>query len=153
MPRISSDAVIALGLLALCGVFFAELQATRSSGAFVTTTTFPKVLVGILAGLSALLLLGALRRTATAEAPSDPVDRSGTLRVFGLVGWIAVYVAALPWAGYFIATAAFMVGASLMFGNRRWGVIASWAVLLPALLLFFFEKVMIVLLPASRLLG
>lgn len=145
--------LIALGLLALCGVFFAELQNSRASGAFVTTTTFPKVLVGLLAGLSALLLLGAIRRPAAVPGFHGGPGTAGLLRVAGMVGWIAVYVAALPWAGYFAATAVFIVGASLLFGNRRWGVIASWAVLLPAVLIVFFEKVMIVLLPASRLLG
>ena len=152
MPRLSADAWIALGLLASCGIFLGELMRSESSGAFVKTTTLPITLVIVLMGLAMLLLIGALRK-GVVETATGSNNRAGLHRVGGMVVWIALYVAALPWAGYLTATAVFLVGASLFYGNRRWGVILAWAILLPVALLLFFEKFMIVLLPASRLMG
>ena len=68
-----------------------------------------------------------------------------------MVAWLVVYIAALPWLGYLVASGAFLIGAGLLYGNRRWWVLIGSAVVLPGLLLLFFEKVMIVLLPAARL--
>lgn len=152
MARLSADGWIALVLLAFSGLVLSDLVGTEASGAFVKTTTLPIALVVVLMGLSALLLAGALLRGAPAGTAGRK-RQAGLWRVPAMVVWIALYVALLPWAGYLAASAAFLIGASLLYGNRRWGVILAWSVLLPGALLLFFEKVMIVLLPSSRLLG
>lgn len=152
MSRMSPDGWVALALIALCGLFLNELLTSEASGAFVKTTTLPTALVFVLIGLSVLLLVGALRDGAPASA-HRPKNIAGHVRICAMVGWIALYVASLPLAGYIFASVVFLIGSSLLYGNRRLGVIVIGSILLPVILQIFFEKVMIVLLPASRLLG
>lgn len=155
MRRIPADGWIALALLMACGVSLNELLAAEASGAFVTSTTFPIALVVVLGLLAVALLGGSLLRGAGEVSRPDPAGTSPAdlVRLAAMVAWVALYVAALPWAGYLAASAVFLVGAGLVYGNRQWGVILGVAALLPLALLLFFEKVMIVLLPASKLLG
>lgn len=152
MSRVPSDCWIALVVLLSCGVFLSDLWDADASGVFVKTTTLPIALVFVLMGLSVILLVGSLLRGLPAAA-SDPAFEPVSLSLIALVLWIILYVILLPIAGYLVASMIFMVGASLLYGNRRWQVILPWAVILPTGLQLFFEKVMIILLPASRLLG
>ena len=156
MRRVPADAWIGLVLLGVCGFLLNDLLATEGSGAFVRTTTLPTALVVVL-GLFALILLGGslLRPAVSSEPIVDSVAdrRQGFLRVAAMVAWTAAYVAALPWTGYIATTALFLIGASLLFGNRRPVTIIAIALLVPVALLLFFEKFMIVLLPSARLFG
>ncbi len=158
MHKVPVDAWIALVLLVVCGFLLKDLLATEGSGAIVKTTTLPTGLGCVLGGLALLLLGGSLLRPAAAGVPasnnsSSPRSTRGLLRVVAMVAWIAVYIAALPWTGYLATTAVFLVGANLLFGNRRPATIVAVSVIIPILLLLFFEKFMVVLLPSARLLG
>ncbi len=158
MHKVPVDAWIALVLLVVCGFLLNDLLATEGSGAFVKTTTLPTGLVIVLGGLALLLLGGSLLRpaasgVAAASDNSSPRSNGGLLRVVAMVAWTAIYIAALPWTGYLATTAAFLIGANLLFGNRRPGTIVAVSVIIPILLLLFFEKFMVVLLPSARLLG
>lgn len=162
MRRVPADAWIGLVLLAVCGVLLNDLLATEGSGAFVKTTTLPTALV-IVIGLLSVVLLGRALWHAAGTRPAAPgagVDpaaareaRAGLLRVGAMVLGIVAYILALPWLGYFAATALFLAGANLLFGNRRPVSLIAVALLVPLALLLFFERFMLVLLPSSRLLG
>jgi hypothetical protein len=74
-------------------------------------------------------------------------------RVAAMVIWTAAFITALPWLGFLLSSGLFLVGANLLYGNRNPVSIVGLAVIVPALLYLFFEKFMIILLPASRLFG
>lgn len=156
MRRVPADGWVALVLLVACGFFLDDLLATEATGAFVKTTTLPTALVFVLGFLSLILLGGSLLRPVgpRLELESARDDRlSGLGRVFAMVVWTAMFVAALPWLGYLLASIIFLVGANLLYGNRKPLPIIVIAIVVPVLLLLFFEKFMIVLLPSSRLFG
>ena len=154
MPRMAADAWIGLALLLASGIFLADLLGEEASGAFVTTTTLPIALVILLAGLAAVLLVTAFLRPRPVETGEPARGRAkGLVRVGAMVAWIALYIAALPQLGYMAASIAFLIGAALLYGNRRWPVILIVAGLLPLALLLFFERFMIVLLPDGALWG
>jgi hypothetical protein len=150
----AADAWIGLVLLLASGIFLADLLGEEASGAFVTTTTLPIALVILLAGLAVVLLVTAILRPRPAEA-GEPArgQAKGLARVAAMVAWIALYITALPQLGYMAASIAFLIGAALLYGNRRWPVILIVAGLLPLALLLFFERFMIVLLPDGALWG
>ncbi len=157
MVRIKGDAWVAIGLLAACAVFLRDLLSTDSSGAYVKSTTLPVVLAIALVALSLLLLgwslLQSVRHPPPPRPPGGgltPATRSA-LRVPSLIVLIVLYITALPWFGFLITTAVLIAGASLLYGNRRPLSIIGVMVFLPAGLLLFFEKYMIVLLPSARL--
>lgn len=155
MRRIKGDAWVAIGLLAACAVFLRDLLLTDSSGAYVKSTTLPVILTIALAGLSLVLLGWSLLQSITHRPPPGvvlaPATRNAALRVSSLIVLIVLYITALPWLGFLIATAVLVAGASLLYGNRRPLSIIGVMVFLPAGLLLFFEKYMIVLLPSARL--
>lgn len=155
MRRVPADAWVALVLLVACGFFLQDLLATEGAGAYVKTTTLPTALVVVLALLSLILLGGSFLRPAvpSLDGLTGAELRAGLIRVGAMIAWTALFVAALPWFGYLVSSAAFLVGANLLYGNRRPVSIIAIAVIVPVALLLFFEKFMIVLLPSSRLLG
>ncbi len=156
MGRIPADAWVALVLLVASGFFLNNLLATEGSGAFVKTTTLPTALVLVLIVLSLILLGGSLLRPAeraTADAKPATEARVGLLRVAAMLAWTIAFIAALPWLGYLAASAIFLIGANLLYGNRRPLNIGVISIVVPLALLLFFEKFMIVLLPSSRLIG
>lgn len=156
--RLDADGWTAIVLLGLCAVFLTNLLGIDATGAYLTSTTMPIAVVIVMAGLALLLLAGSVMRmgettpSQDTAASDDATSRKGLdWRIPMMVGGLLVYIAALPWLGYLLASGAFLVGASLLYGNRNWWVLLCLAVVLPGVLLLFFEKVMIVLLPAARL--
>jgi hypothetical protein len=148
MPR---DAWVALAVAAASAVSLWELARTPGTGAFVKATTFPTVVCALLLALSALQFAGAwLRRP---RAPRAGRWGGAAARAGGLFGLTALYIAALPWTGYLATSALYFGAASLLFGNRRPVSIVVAMIVVPLALLLFFEKYMIVLLPAARLFG
>lgn len=110
------------------------------------------MLVVTLSVLSLLLLVGSLL-SLTSPVQEQQTEKPRLGAVMALVVWVALYIATLPWLGYWLTSGLFLTGSSWLFGNRRWGVILLWAVLMPLALLLFFEKVMLILLPTSGILG
>lgn len=149
------DAGVAMVLLVCCGIFLRDLLNTDGSGAYVKTTTLPTLLVITMAVLSVLLLAGSLLAPAkkTGQAKRDATDRPRFDLVAALIVWVVLYIVALPWLGYLAASGLFLIGASWLYGNRHWGVMLALAILMPLALLLFFEKVMLILLPTSLVLG
>lgn len=155
MRRVPADAWVALVLLVACGFLLNDLRATEGSGAYVKTTTLPTSLVIVLIILSLVLLGGSLLRPAAATMDGLPTGQAsaGLLRVLAMLAWTGAFIAALPWFGYLMSSMVFLIGANLLYGNRKPTRMIVIAVTVPLGLLLFFEKFMIVLLPSSRLIG
>lgn len=155
---LDADGWTALVLLGLCAVFLINLLGSEATGAYVTSTTMPIAVVVVIAGLAVLLLAGSVLRMVRTALPHGAASTKDDAappfldwRVPTMVAWLVVYITALPWVGYLVASGAFLIVAGLLYGNRRGWVLLCSAVVLPGVLLLFFEKVMIVLLPAARL--
>jgi hypothetical protein len=146
MPR---DAWVALAVAAASAASLWELARTPGTGAFVKTTTFPSAVCTLLLALALLHFAGAWLRRA--RPPAAAGARGGAARAAGLFGLTALYIVALPWTGYFLSSALYFGAASLLFGNRQPVSIVVAMIVVPLALLLFFEKYMVVLLPAARL--
>lgn len=103
--------------------------------------------------LALLILAFALtgRSSVPVEATEGDAPAAGRWRVAALVGWTALDIALMPWFGYVPTTAVYIAGLAVLFGNRRVLSILALVVAVPIVLLLFFERFMIVLLPSARL--
>jgi len=142
------------GLFLVGAAFTVHLYGTdpfAGEGGVVAPTALPFVLSLAIAALAFIAIVGRLLIPTTAEAAAEPSSTAGGLRVLGVVAATLVYIGALPWLGYLVATALFAGVLGWLFGNRSPWTLLGLMVLVPPPLLYFFEKVMIVLLPESRL--
>jgi hypothetical protein len=71
--------------------------------------------------------------------------------VLALIVWTALDLALMPWLGYLATTAVYVGGLALLYGSRRPRAVVAVMVLVTTGLLLFFERFMIVLLPAAQL--
>jgi len=149
MPR---DAWIALVVAAASAVSLWDLWRTPATGAYVKTTTFPMAIAALMLALALLLLGGGLRGGARRPQPAQG-GRGALARVVLLVALTALYIVALPWTGYLLSSALYIGALSLAYGNRQPVSIVVAMIAVPLALMLFFEKYMIVLLPAARLFG
>lgn len=120
---------------------------------------FPKMVLGLLALVSAIGLIGGLRRLKAVRAAGATVPAvDGGLARFKMVvvvlAGFAVYVAALRWIGFSVATFVFLLGLQLVLGPKRARSIAIMVVI-AAVFSFgidlLFAQVFNVFLPRSRL--
>lgn len=150
MPR---DAWVALAVAAASAVALWELARTPGTGAFVKTTTFPSAVCVLLLGLAVLHFVGARVGKNRGQSNISRKAAAGNVALtpFLLFGLTVLYIVALPWTGYFLSSALYFGVASLLFGNRQPVSIVVAMIMVPLALLLFFEKYMVVLLPAARL--
>ena len=148
------------GMLLAGSLFFlVHLLGTQAEGvtAHVSATTLPTLLVTVLALLGALMLVGAWRewhKDVPAVQLGDAAGEPRTAwRVWVLVSATAAYIALLPLLGYFVCTAGYIGAMALLFGNRRPLIVLPLMLLVPLVLMLFFEKFMIIPLPSSSLFG
>jgi len=151
----SRDGVAGLICLALS---IALLVLTRglpqSSFVPIGPDFYPRIVLAIMAALSALLIVADVWRqrsqAATTGAESTPEKRN-----YRLVGTtfavFAGYVILLPLVGYRVATFAFMVALQAVIdpprGTRRWVVVLVSALASAAVTYVVFEHFLSVLLP------
>lgn len=154
--RLGGDGWVALGMIAANAMFLRDLASSEPDGAYVKTTTLPIVLSLTMIVLSLILLGWSLRRPggrrqASPERSEEGGGMSPLVRVFTVIALSIVYIAALPWFGYLGSSAVYIGGLSLMYGNRKFVPVLAMMIGLPLILMLFFEKYMIVLLPSARL--
>jgi len=159
LRRLGRDVRAAAVLFAASLFFLVHLLTTPAPGAgFVSTTTLPTAVAAAMV-LLALLQLATALAGRTGRIPGEAVppataataDRHGPWRVAALIAWTVLDIALMPWLGYLLTTAIYVGGLALLFGSRRPLAILALVVLVPVLLLLFFERFMLVLLPSARL--
>ncbi|NQV82928.1 MAG: tripartite tricarboxylate transporter TctB family protein [Rhodospirillales bacterium] len=120
MQRLNRDAIIAIILLALCGVFFwASFDIRQPDYGVLMPSTWPRVIIGVLAFLSVLYLIQSLGAGAEtlADGQSDAEDDRGP----GFMGWVEhwknplwcfflffIYLLTLPVLGMLLGGIAFV---------------------------------------------
>lgn len=137
------------------GVYFFVIPAhVYVPKAFIGTANspafLPKLICILLALLSAVYLINsaiAFRR----EAAQGWVRATDWGIAGGMVAICMVYVGGILAVGMTIASVLCIAGTIYFFGERRYGLIAGIAVILPAWLWYFFVKVAHILLPEPGL--
>jgi putative tricarboxylic transport membrane protein len=150
--RIGRDFWLAAILLAASLFFVAHLHLRESGTAVfgVSSRSLPMAMAIMMSVFAATLLLGALVR---GDANATGSGRTDLRRIALLLLSSLIYVAAMAWIGYFIASAVFVGWIAWLFGERRPYVIATVAILAPFALQLFFEDFMVIPLPEWRLGG
>ena len=116
---------------------------------------YPRIVLGITAAFSVLLVFNdwmSRRRSRVSAAPLPATANHGlVLLTFTVVG---IYVAALPFLGYRIATSVFVVALQALLdpprNTRRWLLVLAVALATTAITYIAFEHYLSVLLPRGR---
>ncbi len=146
-------AALCLGV-GLAGFFLIIPMAVYVPPAFAGTANspafLPKVICVILTVLSIVYLVNSiisLRR----ESSQGRAAVSDWLLAGAMSGICIVYVAGIQLVGMSIASGLCVAGTIFFFGERRLSIIVSIAVILPALLWYFFVKIANILMPTPVL--
>ncbi|MEX0694301.1 MAG: tripartite tricarboxylate transporter TctB family protein [Rhodospirillales bacterium] len=118
---------------------------TANSPAFL-----PKMICIVLAILSAIYLANSVL-SFRRETPQGRSRASDWGIAGAMIGICMIYVGGILVLGMTIATGLCVAGTIYFFGERRYGLIAGIAILLPAILWYFFVEVAHILLPTPEL--
>jgi len=111
---------------------------------------YPRIVLGVTALLAALLVVTDWY-AAKKAGPKVPADYAAVVLQFAVFG---IYVAALPWLGFRIATFAYVAATNALMdpprGARQWARVAAIALASALATYFVFEHYLSVLLPRGR---
>jgi len=147
--RARDDLVVALALLAFAAGYggLALRLPERNIPGSVGLDFVPLLLAGTLAMLATGLLIGAIRRPAVAPAGESPGWGQAGL----VVSVMLVYILALPYLGFWLATPPYLAVTMWQSGARRPGVILVTAMGLSLALWAVFIALFAVPLPRGSL--
>jgi hypothetical protein len=151
------DGIAALAILGASVALFALTLGLKDNPLVpIGPGFYPRIVLGLTAALALALLVSealARRRPRPAVAPERPNYRRVTL----LFLVFFLYVAALPFLGFRVATFLFVGGAQAVLDlprdRRRWIVVLVVALITTALTYVVFERYLSVLLPRGRWTG
>ena len=149
--KLSKDGWTGLACLAASLVLFACTIGLKDNPLVpIGPGFYPRIVLGITAALSAALL--AFSFSAKAQATQGP-QRNHVL-VFAVFLVFGVYVGALPYLGYRVATFLFVGGLQAMLeppkGRKAWTWVLVTALLTTAATYVVFQHYLQVLLPRGR---
>ena len=144
-------------LITLALAVFLYMQADRfpilSSARMPGPDLWPKMICVLLAAVSLIGLVGAAFASGEAQE-AEPVDEAlaSPPETHPYLVWVGVaatgmYVGAMPYLGFFIATVLFAAALLLIGGMRRWAWLAPTAFVLSGVFTLLFMKVVYVSLP------
>jgi len=155
---IGRDGWAGLVVLALCAVlYWLTLGLTGNPLVPIGPAFYPRIVIGVAALFAVLLViedaLSARRRAPAAAAATRPNYALVALE-FAVFG---VYVVALPYLGFRVATFLYVIAAAAPLARPRgamdWGKILLLAAITAGLTYFVFERYLTVLLPRGRWTG
>jgi putative tricarboxylic transport membrane protein len=148
MPPISMkkvDIVAAVLLVPVCLWVFYESRTWPILPDMGDPGWIPRGVAVCLLAAAGLLLLRALQgRSLTLPGRLVGADRARVLWVAALTG---AYVVLLERLGFIATTAPYMLGFGLALGERRWGRLAVFAVMVPVVIYLVFDTTLNVPLP------
>jgi hypothetical protein len=149
----SRDTLAGLAVLAASLVLFAlTLDLKQNPLVPIGPGFYPRIVLGFTALLAALLVvLGFLQKKAGKAAAPQVARYGAVLLHFALFG---VYVVALPWIGFRIATFAYVAAANAFMAPprnaRQWGRAVVLGLATAFATYYIFEHYLSVLLPRGR---
>ena len=158
MVNARRDVANSLILLVFCGLaFFLTTQIEEQAYGVTGASFFPKIVISLLAFLALCYLV-----TSVARARKDPTEgRNQTLggrirdnrKVLLTFVVFGIYVAALPYLGYLLSSAAFLLASHLLISSRKtkMAIVVPAVVVVTLLLFLVFENGLSVFLPRGVL--
>lgn len=146
--------VVAALILIVLGVGYGYLTAGLPKRSLPDTpdpSFFPWIITASLIVLSVALLVQGLRAGSSGRNAADTADGLRAPTVF--LTLFAVYLAALPFAGFVVASVPFFAALMWLFGERRWRWIGSVSIALPVILVLVFRIGLHIPLPTGALAG
>ncbi|HEX4944352.1 MAG TPA: tripartite tricarboxylate transporter TctB family protein [Usitatibacteraceae bacterium] len=139
-------------LAASVALFWATLGLEQNPLVPIGPAFYPRIVLGITAALAALLVAAdVLAHRRAGGAPPSPRPRLRYAMVVALFALFGAYVVALPYAGFRIATFAFVAAMQAALepprGMRRWALVALVAFVATAGTYYTFDAYLKVLLP------
>lgn len=125
-----------------------EGQTLRAIADPTSSAFFPILAAIALIACCALLLVMTLTRADSGAAPEGPLL---TLRSTGTSALLAGYLVMIHLVGMYVATPLMIVGLSIAFGYRNWPLVIASAIVMPALIWFLFQKLLVVVFPSGVL--
>lgn len=110
---------------------------------------FPRILLVIIALLSAAVMAQSLLRGQLAEDGSTPFEWRQALSVALAAAVTGLYLYLIYVVGYLLASIAFSFVLPLVFGYRRWIAIAVFAAVYATVTWYVFEVIFHIVLPKS----
>ena len=147
-PLLRGDEIVGGVIIFFCAAAYAitttfeEVPVMLSQG--IQPAVFPRLLIGVIAILSMILIIQSRRKPATVRKPVPLV-------AFSTAGLLAVFVAAIDWVGMMIGILLFCLVLPALWGDRRYLWIAVFAVLFPAGIFMLFSKMLEVRFPLGIL--
>ena len=143
---------IAFIILGIVIYLLSFTQAPGISDWSLSPAFFPRLAATLIAGLGLLLIVvtavfGGKRRASN----SGQIRWRVFLYVMGTIAIMILYVSLIEWVGFILATVVTMAGMMVLYGSRRWILIALTSIFLPLLIYFLALKVMFVLFPTGKL--
>ena len=159
MREVHPDVVVGGVLLVFCVVVYLiipiEIQELMRYDASMglSPAVFPKLSVFLIAGFSAVLIFSALRPKDVAPREDRRALGMGSrARVITTFIIILAYVYLIGIVGYLVITPLALIILMWYFGERRWLLILSVAILATTGLFCFFRYIMYIILPEGRFL-
>ncbi len=130
------------------------VEMYRRKPTSLSPSTFPSLITFIIAFFSLLLIFKEYftkEKEPIHKGETPRVSRVPLPRVIATIGLFIIYLVLAPSIGYLTTSILIMPAFFVLFGTRRKLVIAVLSIGLPALLYWFFAKVMLVMLPKGIL--
>ncbi len=133
--RLPRDLVVALALLAFCVVAYAVTlgfaKAPAAVAQNVQPATFPRLVIGVIAVLSATLAVLSFRVDSMRKRPVKPM-------VWVTAAMMVAFVIVFDTLGFVAAMVLFAAAMPVLWGERRWTHVLPFALLFPAAVYLVF---------------
>lgn len=133
--RIPRDLLVAIAVLAFCGVAYAITlgfaKAPAAVAQNVQPATFPRLVITVIAVLAAVLAVLSLRVDSRRKRPINPM-------VPATAAAMVAFVIAFDTLGFLAAMALFAAAMPVLWGERRWKLVLPFAVLFPGAIYVVF---------------
>jgi putative tricarboxylic transport membrane protein len=153
LMRLRRNLLVGIAFIIL-GITIYLLSYTEARGIHdwsLSPAFFPRLAATFIVGLSLLLVVvDAVMRKRNSVPASERIQWRVFSYVIATIGIMILYVYLIEWLGFIPATTITMAGMMVLYGSRRWVLIALTSVCLPLLIYFFALKVMYVLFPAGK---
>lgn len=152
--KAAKDVWLGLLFIVLGSVYFylSYTQARGPSDWSLSPGFFPRMSAAFIIGLSLLLAVVSIFRTTEGRKPrDDAVQLKPYKYVIATILIIVIYILIMERLGYIPSTVIVLFAMMLLYGGRRWILLAVLAVAFPLFIYYFSLKVMYVLFPSGQL--
>jgi hypothetical protein len=153
------DVIVTALICAAAAVLAITMPSLVTSGgieigrsyATMSPSLIPRLIFGILAVVTAIATVAAFNRLRQSEvaSPGDEVDRFGRVAVIALV--ILFYALTVTWLGFILSTMIVAGVISYFLGLRNPLAFVPGVVIIPVLIRFVFERLLLIALPRSSI--